>query len=657
MDEVIVTATLAPITQFEAPYMTSVVGGEQIRRRQYRTLPQALRDVPGVMVQETATGHGSPYIRGFTSFRNLFLVDGIRLNNSVFRPGPNQYWNTVDSAIVDRIEVVKGPSSVLYGSDAIGGTVNARTRNPYAYNEVDGIAGRTRYRYATAEHSHAVRSELSLAATDALGFVGGGTYRNFGDLRAGDGTGLQPNTAYDEWNTDAKVEHFLQDNVRLVAAYQHTRQNNVPRTHRTRWAKPYNDTTPLMEQRRDLDQQRQLAYVQLHAEEMEGGVQGLHASVSWQRQSEVRDRIRADGRRDEQGFDVDTFGLFIHADSATPIGDLVYGVDYYRDFVQSFSSGNPIQGPVADDAMYDLFGAFVQNTIHLGEQVDVILGGRFTFASVNANRVDVNDNLASIDESWFDFSGNGRVAWFVDRERRFNLFAGASQGFRAPNLSDLTRDTDFGGGVEVPAPDLDPEHYLMVEVGGKTRVEALTAEAAFFHYFIEDQILRVPTGPGAQFNKINADDGYMQGVEFGLAWRVCPELTLFGNFAYLDGEVTSIRPDGTFFDDYPSRIMPPMGQVGLRYESNNLPLWIEGQVVVAGDADRLSQRDKSDTERIPPDGTPSYAVAHVRAGYDPTDWATLTVGLENITDEDNRVHGSGQNMPGINLVTSLEVRF
>lgn len=658
-DEIIVTATATPTESFRAPYVADVVDREQILRKQYRTTPQALSDIPGVMIQETAFGHGSPYIRGFTSFRNLFLIDGIRLNNSVFRPGPNQYWNTVDPYLIDRMEVVKGPSSVLYGSDAIGGTVNALTVDPYA--APGAVAGRGVYRFAEAEHSHAIRGELSAQPDERLGFVGGGTFRTFGDLDIGEG--VQENTGYDEWHTDFKAEFAVNENLTLVAAHQLTRQNNVPRTQKTIFREPF-ESVPAggtagfdRDLRRDLDQERQLTYLQAHATDLDGFVREWHASLSWHRQEEVRDRIRFSGAREFQGFDVNQLGLFFHATSDTSIGELTYGFDYYRDWVNSFSSTNTIQGPVADDATYDLLGVFVQDRIDLTPSLELLLGGRFTYARAVADSVDVNNVQRSIEEDWLNLAGNARLAWFIDEQEHWNLFGGVSQGFRAPNLSDLTRDSDFGGGVEQPSPGLDPENYVMFELGAKAKYPDLTLQTSVFHYLIYDQIIRVNTGGGAVFNKINSDDGYMQGIEFGAAWRFLPELTLFGNFAYFDGEVQSLNPGGSVVDDYPSRLPPAMGQVGLRYEPNNMPFWVEGELEMAARADRLSFRDQADDERIPDDGTPGYAVATIRGGWEINDHATLNLALENITDENYRVHGSGQNRPGRNLVLSIEGRF
>jgi len=129
LPEIVVTPTRSEQAPHDSPYTSTLVGGKDIQGRKLsRTTPDAMDETPGILLQKTGHGQGSPFIRGFTGFRTLFLIDGIRLNNSVFRDGPNQYWNTVDSFTIDRLEVVKGPGSVMYGSDAVGGTVSVFTR-------------------------------------------------------------------------------------------------------------------------------------------------------------------------------------------------------------------------------------------------------------------------------------------------------------------------------------------------------------------------------------------------------------------------------------------------------------------------------------------------------------------------------------------------
>ena len=113
LDEYVVTASRFEDPLANAPNTIDVLTQQQLDEIQIRSLPEAFKRTPGVLVQKTANGHGSPFIRGFTGFRSLLLIDGIRLNNSVFREGPNQYWATVDPLGLDRIELVKGQGSVL----------------------------------------------------------------------------------------------------------------------------------------------------------------------------------------------------------------------------------------------------------------------------------------------------------------------------------------------------------------------------------------------------------------------------------------------------------------------------------------------------------------------------------------------------------------
>jgi len=403
--------------------------------------------------------------------------------------------------------------------------------------------------------------------------------------------------------------------------------------------------------------------VQLHAERLDGFVDTVRSSLSYQRMEQTRDRIRAGGNRELQGFDVDTVGFFTQLESQTPLGHLTYGIDFYHDNVNSFDTTKAFQGEFADDTTYDLLGAFVQDRITFAGVLDAYLGVRATYAAADLEEVEVDPDGAgpnapvgsSFSDEWTDLSGSARAVWHLTR--RWNLFGGVSQAFRAPNVADLSRDSDFGGGFETSSLELDPERAVEVEIGSKWRTDRLTMEIAFFHYLLNDKIVRVDLGGGGVFNKINSDDAWMQGIEYGAAYALTGELTLFGNVSWLDGEQDLFDTNGRPVSDYPDRLQPVTGQVGLRFEAANLPLWAESLVRVAGDADKLSLRDAGDDTRIPDGRTPGYVVWHLRGGWDVTDRLTLTAAVENLTDQTYRVHGSGQNRPGRNFILSVDVTF
>ena len=159
----------------------SVVTREQLEERVARSTPDALRFEPGVSVQQTAHGQASPYVRGMTGQQVLHEFDGVRMNNGVFRQGPNQYFFTVDSYTLDRIEVVRGSASTRYGSDALGGAILAHPREPgWAEPGEDlavhpGLFGR----FASADLERGGRAELELGMRDSA-LLGGVGYRVLG---------------------------------------------------------------------------------------------------------------------------------------------------------------------------------------------------------------------------------------------------------------------------------------------------------------------------------------------------------------------------------------------------------------------------------------------------------------------------------------------
>ncbi|MGR8930365.1 MAG: TonB-dependent receptor plug domain-containing protein [Gammaproteobacteria bacterium] len=675
LDRLVVTASRSEKKLSDTPYAASVVELESDKAKTiYRTIPEALKYEPGVMVQKTGHGQGSPYIRGFTGFRTLLLVDGIRLNNSVWRDGPNNYLNTVDPYSIGRMEIVRGPSSALYGSDAIGGAVNMISAGNSNTETGFNLHPNVYYRFGDAENSHSGHAETTGNYDDRLGFLLGMSYKDYGDVVAGEPTGVQPRTGYRDLDVNFKGDFKLTPDSKLVFAHQHVRIDDAWRSHSTRYAVPWNGTVAGSDQRRSLDQQRELTYVKYQGKNFSGPFDNLNVTTSFQQQDEDEFRIKSKGDGYRQGFRVDTVGLTIEADKITAFGKWTYGIEYYHDSVNSFKNNynangsfknSDIQGPVADDAAYDLFDIFIQNEYALLESLDLTVGGRYTHAAVDAGKMadPLTNAQTSYSNSWDNLAGSARLMYHFDEDRHWNLFSGVSQGFRAPNLSDLTRlDTALSGERETSSLNLKPEQFISYEAGIKTDYDDWSAQLSYFYTDIVDMIIRAPTGNvvGGQkeVTKKNSGNGFVQGVEFGGTYRFHPQWTAFGSASWVEGTVAGYPTSAPQLVDEPmSKMMPVMANFGLRWDSQDKDLWIEGMVTVASNQDKLSSSDIRDTQRIPPGGTPGYAVYNLRGGWLVNKHVNLTLALENLSDADYRIHGSGLNEPGRNVVLGVGVKF
>jgi hemoglobin/transferrin/lactoferrin receptor protein len=308
----------------------------------------------------------------------------------------------------------------------------------------------------------------------------------------------------------------------------------------------------------------------------------------------------------------------------------------------------------------------VQDTIRLGSGwLDVIPGVRYTFTSVDADRFQdpVTRLATSLANDWESVVGSLRLLCPLTANREHVVFASVAQGFRAPNLSDLTRlDMARSGELEVPSPDLDPEKFVSGEIGIKTKCGPFSAQAACYHTRIADMIVRAPTGEmiGSlrEVTKRNAGSGYVQGAELTAQYEFTAQWSARVAGSWMDGRVDAY-PASTAAKErgYLSRLMPPTAAVAVRWQTKSGAYWCEAAASMAEKADKLSADDVRDTQRIPPGGTPGYAAYHLRTGAQITEYLRLTVALENVFNEDYRIHGSGVNEPGRNLVFTARTRF
>jgi hemoglobin/transferrin/lactoferrin receptor protein len=685
LETIVVTATRIPLPATESAYTGNYFNAKFMEDNTRRNLPDALNLVPGVLSQKTTYGHGSPFIRGQTGRANLLLVDGIRLNNATWRGGPVQYWNTVDAYVLDRVELIKSQGSVPYGSDAVGGTLNAFTKASAFERENAGefySHGAARYEYrSNGQGSSLGRLEGAVGRGGSWGLIGGLSLKDFGDIEDS-AVGRMKNTGYEETDWDMRYDASVGDAARLTLAYQSLEQDDVWRWHRTLyspgWKHGSHVAAPGSWVANIYDQGRELGYARLRsAEPSDGLLSRWSATLSYQDWSdrELQDRRTAADQpytssryRQVQNADVRTHGADFEFESPMGPGRWVYGLDYYQDEVDSSAYRDTGSGyvfraasrPVADDSTYSLFGAWGQYLWQATDSLRVEGGARYTHANADIGKrwdADAGADVSS-KRDWDNvvFSLRGFQALPGD----WSLYGGVSQAFRAPNLNDLSGATTSRSGVESGGSvDVDPERYVTYEIGSRRSGPDVSFNVAVFYTDIRDIILDVPVADGSGTSvATNGQDGYIYGFEAEAGWQIGEQWLLSGFLGWQKGETTAVAYIGGPAVDQPySRALPLSGSLAVRWTHPSNDYWIEGRVVAAETADRLSASDIADRQRIPSGGTPSYVVPMLHAGWQAHEHIALTLGLENLTDEDYRNHGSGNNEPGFNAILALQAAW
>lgn len=678
LDPIIATASRTENPESDTPYTVERIDESFLEQNTRRTLPEALQFTPGVLVQKTAHGHGSPFVRGLTGRQNLLLVDGVRLNNSTWRGGPVQYWNTVDPYSIDHLELVKSQGSVLFGSDAAGGTLNAYSKSS-GFAEIDDGAffshGSAYYEYrSNGDDSHIGRIENAFGVGGQYGVFLGLSAKDYGNIRDS-AVGLMRNTGYPEQDLDFRFDFALNPQTTLTLLHQQVNQDSVPRWHSTvfnpGWQHAGHVAAPGAWLARTLDQERSLSYARI--EQVNGDasfVKRWSATLSYQtgRDSEAQFRSATDRRY--QVAEVDTLGFDLSFESPLGDGDLVYGLDYYQDTVESEGyrkrgAGallfDPANRPLADDSSYELFGAFSQYVWKPVDAFELSAGARYTRAAAELGRyydATARADAYDADRDWDNVVGSLRGLYRL--AGGWSLYGGASQAFRAPNLDDLSGNLTARSGVAASGSvDVDPEEYLTYELGTRHTGERTSLNLAVFYTDIDDLIVAIPTtAGGATTVATNGREGYLYGIELEGAWRFHPQWTLSGFAAWQDGRTeTSAFVGGPIVDEPASRLLPLTGSLALRWTSPSEKFWVEGRVLAAAEENRLSTSDRADTQRIPSGGTPDYLVWMLHGGWRATDHLELTAGLENLANEDYRNHGSGQNEPGFNAILGAKVMW
>jgi hemoglobin/transferrin/lactoferrin receptor protein len=646
-ERVVVTARLDRADVSPFPRATTVIDAAEVERRQSRTTPEALDEAPGVWVQKTSHGGGSPVIRGLVGNQILVLVDGIRLNNATFRYGPNQYLATVDVFGLDRLEVIRGAGSVLFGSDAMGGVINVLTRPPELSASGHQATGAAMARAVTGGMEQSARGEASYSG-GRLGVRGGVTVRRFGDLRAGGALGVEAPSAYDEVAGDARFLLQLSPSSTLNAGWQHVHQDDVPRFDQVRQRG--------FERWSFAPQARQLAWARVNQRLRTTWLHTASVTASWQRSSERRER-QARGASVFIAEDdvVDSVGVMAEAQAA-PAGGLAvrFGADVYDDRVRSGRQDTDVtsgimqatRGLYPNGATSRSIEAFAHATWQRG-RLALDGGLRRTWASTSALdpgfgalEIDPSATIGSVNAGWT--LGEGLSAYGV-----------VSQAFRAPNIDDTSTLGAFDFGVEVPAADLVPERSLSLESGVRLRRPRLAVAAAVWRTSLSDLVDRVrgtylglDVWEGQRvYRRANVGDATLRGFEVEGRASLGGQFEVGGFLAYAYGQQQ--------VNGQPMRRVPPLnGHLSLGWRHRRAHA--EAGWRAAAEQDRLAPGDRDD-HRIAPGGTPQWHVVDLRGSYAFTPTLHAVARAGNVFDRAYRVHGSGIDGMGRHLSLSLRV--
>lgn len=657
--EVVVTPARGAAEQsFDIPEAVTVTTREEIESRPHQILPQVLREEPGVLVQQTTTAQGSPFIRGFSAQRIVYLMDGIRFNTSTFRSGATQYLGWINPALVDRLEVVRGPSSVQYGSDALGGTINVLSLTPALSSAGRQVTGGVDGVFGSADLSGTGNATILVQDRRWAARIGGAT-RRVGELRAGRGRdshsaltrflGLPstpqytklPDTDFSQSGAYVAAAFDAGEDASLRAVYLHEEQFGVNRYDRLLGGDGWH--------RSEFEPQRlDFGYVR-YDRGRTGWLDGLTASVSINRQQDDRlERRRRDSPIERQDGWVVAIGY--QAQGARVVGGrhaLTFGGEVYDEYIAGERTfEDPLTGTraqvrprIPDGTRYTSTGLFLQTTSEIVPgRLTLRAGlrhGYFLFRTRSDPSFDIQTSRVPMDAFTFH---TGAVIGLTDT---LNATLTVSRGFRAANAFDLGAVGLSGGGFEI-APQtaenlgsfigdsdgtdavstgrrlegLAPESAVAIEGGLKIRTSRVSASVSVFDLELHDIIQRraaiflnpIVGTTIAGFTVVRQDAAGRAFVEQDLRPIVTranvDRARVLGFEADLRVQVTPewhaavyasmVNGHELGTNQLLRRMPPPFGGGRIRWSPARQPFWIEGTSSFAFAQRRLSPGDLSD---------------------------------------------------------------
>lgn len=689
-----------------------IVSSRTIAKYNSQNTGDLLINTGKVFVQKSQQGGSSPVIRGFEASRVLIVIDGIRHNTAIFRAGHLQNVITVDQNMLEQMEVMYGPSSTLYGSDALGGTVYLRTKSPkLSTTDKALVTGSAFTRLSSANNEKTVHYDLSIGSKK-VAWLSAFTFSDFGDMTMGSkyldkyptfgrrdsvieffgfkdsviankNPQVQNFSGYKQWDVMQKLLFQQNDKIAHTLNFQYSNTNDVPRYDRFQDTRNFGGsigTTLRWAEWFYGPQKRILGAYELGIKST-GLFDNIRANINYQDLEESRQQreyLRYD-RFDSRREHVKVWGFVIDGKKDFNNNELTVGIDgQFNDVTSVADRTNLTTGKVTKlDTRYpdgknkmNYFGIYAQHLLKSKDRKFILNDGiRFQTTSLHSTVLDnsfFNLHVTNFEQKNFAVTGNLGVVYNPQATTRVTL--GLSSGFRTPNIDDLVKVFDFSVAkrVFVPNADIKPEYTYNIDLGVRQMIaDRGYFEVSGFYTLFKNIITPAPFTLNGQdsimyngvksavFANQNMDKARTYGFNVNAKYNITNQWSLFSTATYTKGKI--IRYDGS---EIPQDHIPPFfGKTSLNYQQQKFGLELYGMYNGWKRISDYNPDGEDNQKYATPDGMPSWFTLNWRGNVSLGKTVQVQLAVENIFDRNYRYFASGFSAPGRNFIIALRTNF
>ena len=703
LDEIVISASKFEQSKRDIPQKVISIDAEKIKFANPQTSADLLESTGNIYMQKSQLGGGSPMIRGFSTNRLLITVDGVRMNNAIFRGGNLQNVISVDPFMIQNTEVTLGAGSVVYGSDAIGGVMSFYTKKPQpSYSDSLFFKANIAGRYSTANNEKTGHIDLNFGLKK-WAFLSSVSYTDFDDLRMGshgpdeylrpeyvetingedimavnDNPLVQKPTGYDQINFLQKVRYEPSENYSFDLGVYYTTTSAYSRYDR------------LIRYRGDNLRSAEWNYgpqswfmtnLQLTKLSSDSNLYDkIHASAAYQNFQESRidrDFQTEDRSIAEETVDALSFNLDLEKQLSSET-ELFYGFEYVYNKITSSGESFNIETNQSIDALsrypngsdWQSIAAYTSLKYKPNPKFVFQTGLRYNHIISNADFTENNVYLnLPFNEARIDagaFTGTAGISWLPNDTMTWKL--NASSAFRAPNMDDIGKVFDSEpGSVVVPNNDLKPEYAYGGELGLNLNFDqTFTLDIATYYTYLDNALVRRDftingqseieyNGELSNVQAIqNASKAWIYGFEVGAQLNLSKQLKLTSQYNVVGG-----TEDDNGIEVPVRHTAPNFGNTHLVWQNEKFQV---DAFAVYNNELSFYQLAPSEVEKdyiyaLDANGnpySPSWYTLNLRAKYKITEAATVVASLENITDQRYKTYSSGIASAGRNFIVSFQ---